>query len=148
MFRHRNMSGNKTQYNVKVYLHIYGAFVGVWFYARMRVFVPVELALPNSCLSLKFDLSCQMLYAPWWKYFDPVTTYCFLLTEKQYDISHASWTWRTDLYRYYTGTICMQPAIAKQSDYRRRHPLRNLSGVCVWTGPVRGMWLHPQRTVS
>jgi hypothetical protein len=26
---HRNLSGNKMQYNVKVFLRIYGAFVGV-----------------------------------------------------------------------------------------------------------------------
>jgi hypothetical protein len=29
----------------------------------------------------------------------------------------------------YTGIICIQLSIAKQSDYRRSHPLRKLSGV-------------------
>ena len=97
----------------------------------MPVFLPVVFVASNVFLSLKFDPSYPMLYAPWWKYFDLVTTHCFLLTEEQHEISHTSRTWRTDLYHYYIGTICMQPAIAKQSDYRRRHPLRKLSGVYV-----------------
>ena len=97
----------------------------------MPALEPVVFAASNAFLSLKFDPSYQMLYAPWWKYFDLLTAHCCLLTDNQYEISYTSRIWRIDLYHYYTGTICMQPAIAKQSDYRRRHPLRKLSGVYV-----------------
>lgn len=70
-----------------------------------------------------------MLHATRCTYLNVAEECTFQWAVQQCEIKYRFLSWPTALYRSCTGIICIQLSISKQSDYRRSHPLRKLSGV-------------------
>jgi hypothetical protein len=95
---------------------------------HMKLFVPVLHTSRKGFLFSNLPFQ-TMLHATRCTYFNIAEDYPLQCGVEQSEIKYSFLSWPTAMCHSYTRIICIQLSIAKQSDYRRSHPLRKLSGV-------------------